>query len=102
MEESPGKIYALTVVLTSLATVAVGLRFYSRHIKKAGLSWDDWAVLPALVWQPCSLNTASPQNLLRKSRTQIRKSVANDEQLLTYAMAISMIIGAWFRPLLTV
>ncbi|CAL8576045.1 hypothetical protein XPA_001936 [Xanthoria parietina] len=62
MEESPGKIYALTVVLTSLATVAVGLRFYSRHIKKAGLSWDDWAVLPAL--------------------------------LLTYAMAISMIIGS--------
>ncbi|KAL8930017.1 MAG: hypothetical protein Q9172_000249 [Xanthocarpia lactea] len=50
MDESPGKMYALAVVLSSLAIVATGLRFYSRHIKKAGYSWDDYAVLPALVF----------------------------------------------------
>lgn len=49
MEESPGKMYALAAVLSSLATLATGLRFYSRYIKKAGFSWDDYTVLPALV-----------------------------------------------------
>ena len=49
MKDSPGKMYALAVTMTSLAATAVGLRFYSRYVKKAGFSWDDWAILPALV-----------------------------------------------------
>ncbi|KAL8683459.1 MAG: hypothetical protein Q9186_000614 [Xanthomendoza sp. 1 TL-2023] len=47
--ETPGKMYALAVVLSALATVATGLRFYARYIKKAGFSWDDYTVLPALL-----------------------------------------------------
>ena len=49
MEESPGKMYALAVVLTLLAMLAVALRFYARRIKSAGLAWDDYMILPALV-----------------------------------------------------
>ena len=30
-------------------TIAVGLRFVSRRLVKAPLSWDDWLVLAALV-----------------------------------------------------
>ena len=65
MDESPGKMYALAVVLSSLAIVATGLRFYSRHIKKAGYSWDDYAVLPALVRQLFALKRASYTSALR-------------------------------------
>ena len=49
MQESPGKMYALALAMASLAATAVGLRFYSRYVKKAGFSWDDWTILPALV-----------------------------------------------------
>ena len=49
MEESPGKMYALAIVLTFLAMLAVALRFYARRIKSAGLAWDDYMILPALV-----------------------------------------------------
>ena len=49
MQESPGKMYGLAVAMTSLAAIAVGLRFYSRYVKKAGFSWDDWTILPAMV-----------------------------------------------------
>ena len=49
MEESPGKMYALAIVLTLLAMLAVALRLYARRIKSAGLAWDDHMILPALV-----------------------------------------------------
>ena len=49
MGESPGKMYAVAIILTFLATVAVGLRFYARHIKRAGYSWDEFTIVPALV-----------------------------------------------------
>ena len=49
MGESPGKMYALASVLTMLAILAVMLRFYSRHIKKICLSWDDYFIMLALV-----------------------------------------------------
>ncbi|KAL8657519.1 MAG: hypothetical protein Q9226_001833 [Calogaya cf. arnoldii] len=81
MEESPGKMYALAVVMTLLATVATALRFYSRHIKKAGFSWDDWTVLPALVRQLSVLYSSSLGD-------------ANDEQLFTIVMAICIVIGS--------
>ena len=49
MTETPGKMYALASVLTVLAIVAVVLRFYSRRIKKVGVSWDDYLIVLALV-----------------------------------------------------
>ena len=49
MAETPGKMYALASVLTVLAIVAVVLRFYSRRIKKVGVSWDDYLIVLALV-----------------------------------------------------
>lgn len=49
MSETPGKMYALAVVLSLLAIAATVLRFYARYIKKAGYSWDDMVLLPALV-----------------------------------------------------
>ncbi|MCJ1453372.1 hypothetical protein MMC28_003719, partial [Mycoblastus sanguinarius] len=50
MDESPGKMYALAIVLTSLATAAVGLRFYARKLRKICPSWDDYLILFALVF----------------------------------------------------
>ena len=47
--ESAGKMYALAAVLSVLAIVAVILRFYARSVKQTALSWDDYAILPALV-----------------------------------------------------
>ena len=49
MDESPGKMYALAIVLSILATVAVVLRFYARRLKKVSLSWDDYLIVLALV-----------------------------------------------------
>lgn len=49
MLETPGKMYALAAVLSFLAIAATVLRFYARYIKKAGYSWDDMVLLPALV-----------------------------------------------------
>ena len=49
MDETPGKMYALAIVLTVLAILAVALRFYARRIKKVATAWDDYMILPALV-----------------------------------------------------
>ncbi|KAL8690522.1 MAG: hypothetical protein Q9218_004053 [Villophora microphyllina] len=48
--DTPEKMYALAVVLSLLAIIATGLRFYARYIKKSGYSWDDIALLPALLF----------------------------------------------------
>ncbi|KAL8642368.1 MAG: hypothetical protein Q9228_000921 [Teloschistes exilis] len=50
MSETPGKMYALAAVLSFLAIAATVLRFYARYIKKAGYSWDDMVLLPALIF----------------------------------------------------
>ncbi|KAI4091471.1 MAG: hypothetical protein L6R37_007734 [Teloschistes peruensis] len=50
MLETPGKMYALAAVLSFLAIAATVLRFYARYIKKAGYSWDDMVLLPALIF----------------------------------------------------
>ena len=47
-DESPGKMYALAVVLTLLAIVAVGLRFWARRLTKSGFAWDDFFIVLAL------------------------------------------------------
>ena len=49
MGESPGKMYALAVVLTLLAIAAVLLRLYARRITKQRLEWDDYMIFSALV-----------------------------------------------------
>ena len=51
MDETPGKMYALAAVMTSLATVIVGLRFYARKLKSIRPSWDDFLIVLALVWR---------------------------------------------------
>lgn len=51
--ETPGKMYALAICMTLLAMVAIVLRFYTRHIKKASYSYDDYMILPAMVSIPC-------------------------------------------------
>ncbi|KAL6722083.1 hypothetical protein ACLMJK_001188 [Lecanora helva] len=50
MGESPGKMYAIAIVFTLLAMVAVGLRFHARHLKRAGYSWDEYMIVPALIF----------------------------------------------------
>ncbi|KAK0515805.1 hypothetical protein JMJ35_001839 [Cladonia borealis] len=50
MGETPGKMYALAVVLTLLAIAAVLLRLYARRITKQRLEWDDYMVFPALLF----------------------------------------------------
>ena len=49
MGESPGKMYALTTVMTFLAFLAIGLRFYAKRIKRNGVSWDDLLIVLAMV-----------------------------------------------------
>lgn len=49
-EDRGPEIVAVSSALIALATVAVTLRFWSRFVgKKAGLWWDDWLSLAALV-----------------------------------------------------
>ena len=49
MTDLSGAMYALATVMTVVAIVAIGLRFWARRIKRAALSWDDYAIVPALV-----------------------------------------------------
>lgn len=48
----PHSVIAAGVVLPTLASAAVGLRFYTRHRIRVALREDDWTVLVSvvLVW----------------------------------------------------
>lgn len=35
-------------LVAALAIISVALRFYSRHMTKTGVQWDDWMILLAL------------------------------------------------------
>ncbi|TGJ82577.1 hypothetical protein E0Z10_g6170 [Xylaria hypoxylon] len=37
------------VAIAALGIIAVGLRFYTRYNKQAGLKWDDWLILASLL-----------------------------------------------------
>lgn len=41
---------ALASTLTVLALIAIVLRFHARYIKKARFSWDDYLILPAMLF----------------------------------------------------
>lgn len=43
------RILAVSVVLIVVSTLSVILRFVARALSKAGLWWDDWCILAALV-----------------------------------------------------
>ena len=43
------RIIATSVILMILSAVAVLLRFAARKLSKAGLWWDDWTILGAMV-----------------------------------------------------
>ncbi|MCJ1312463.1 hypothetical protein MMC25_006137 [Agyrium rufum] len=49
---SPASIIAVGAVFPVLCTIAVGLRFYTRHVQKARLMADDWLTIPTLVNRP--------------------------------------------------
>jgi len=42
-------ILAVTIVSTSLALIAVGLRMFVRTVITRGVGWDDYAILGAAV-----------------------------------------------------
>ena len=43
------RIVAASVVLIAISAISVALRFLSRMVSKAGLWWDDWTMLAAMV-----------------------------------------------------
>lgn len=48
-------ILAVTIVSTSLALIAVGLRMFVRTVITRGIGWDDYAILGAAVSKPSYL-----------------------------------------------
>ena len=42
-------MYLIATSMTILPLIAIALRFYARRLKKTGLSWDDYMILPAMV-----------------------------------------------------
>ena len=43
------EIYLIALSMTILPLITIALRFYARSLKKTGLSWDDYMILPAMV-----------------------------------------------------
>ena len=43
------QVIGVSVAMIILSTLAVAFRFWSRKISTAGLWWDDWTILLALV-----------------------------------------------------
>lgn len=46
----PGRVFiGINVLFIVLVTIAVGARFWGRHLKRTQLGWDDWCILAALI-----------------------------------------------------
>ena len=56
---------ALSSVLLALSTVAIGLRFYIRHVQKLSLKMDDWITIPCLVSHIPLANGVCPENVYK-------------------------------------
>ena len=76
------KIIAVSVVLIILSTAAVVLRFISRMLSKAGLWWDDWLIVAALV----------KPNGISKSKNWTDRS-----QVMTWCACLLMITSTFNR-----
>lgn len=50
MVQSTSQTVGVTIFLTVLAMVAIVLRFCARRLKKVGLGWDDYTILPAMLF----------------------------------------------------
>lgn len=48
-EDRGPQVIAVSVAMITLSTFAVAFRCWSRKVSKAGLWWDDWTILLALV-----------------------------------------------------
>ena len=50
------RITAASIIFIVISTVTVALRFLARRLSGAGLWWDDWMILAALIfsWGPCA------------------------------------------------
>ena len=48
-------ILGANITFMIISTLTVSLRFVARHLSGAGLWWDDWMILAALIfsWGPC-------------------------------------------------
>lgn len=46
MNEDTNTVVGATMAVLSI--LFVGLRFYARHLKKAGFKWDEWLILVGL------------------------------------------------------
>ncbi len=44
-----GEVIAAGAIFPAVAIIVVGLRFWTRRIKKVALGADDWLIVPALV-----------------------------------------------------
>lgn len=47
---TPPFLYTAATVLPTVCTALVVARFFIRGTQRAKVGWDDWLVLPALVW----------------------------------------------------
>ena len=43
------RVVVVCAIFMPLATIAVGLRFYARYLKRIAYSLDDWCLLASLV-----------------------------------------------------
>lgn len=59
------EIYLIATCMVVLPLIAIALRFYARNLKKTGLSWDDFLILPAMVCAPPSLIHRGQQLMLQ-------------------------------------
>lgn len=48
-DEGQTAVVAVIGVILALAITTVALRFYVRRLTKAGIWWDDWLILAALI-----------------------------------------------------
>ncbi|OTB10339.1 hypothetical protein K445DRAFT_309623, partial [Daldinia sp. EC12] len=49
MDKDTNTNLGVGAVMAALSIVFVGMRFYVRHLKKAGFKWDDWLILTCLL-----------------------------------------------------
>jgi hypothetical protein len=54
-DSQQGRIMGVSIMLIALSSSVVCLRFVARILSKAGLWWDDWLILAAMIiaYGPC-------------------------------------------------